>query len=114
MRSLTVIVALGIGIGAAGCDRSISGARPDNPDRKDPSPTATSPAPVETMDVKAALIADKTIDASDINVDTFADTKTVVLKGTVPTQEQREAAARVAAREATGYTIDNRLTVKVP
>ena len=66
----------------------------------------------ETIDVKTALIGDDTIDSSDINVDTFHETKTVVLKGSVPTAAQKESAARVAAREAEGYKVENQLTVR--
>jgi osmotically-inducible protein OsmY len=70
-------------------------------------------AATETLDVKAALMADSTVDASDINVDTYHETKTVVLKGSVPTSAQKEAAGRIAAREAEGYKIDNQLVVKI-
>jgi hypothetical protein len=66
---------------------------------------------VETIDVKSALMADRTVDASHINVDTFHDTKTVVLKGSVKTATQRDEAARIAAAEAPGYRIDNQLTI---
>lgn len=66
----------------------------------------------ETVDVKTALITDTTIDSDEINVDTFHETKTVVLKGSVPTAAMKEAAGRVAAREADGYKIDNQLTVR--
>jgi osmotically-inducible protein OsmY len=52
------------------------------------------------------------VDASDINVDTFAATKTVVLKGTVPTEAQKAAAERIAVREAVGYKVNNQLTVR--
>jgi hyperosmotically inducible protein len=69
-------------------------------------------AAAETIDVKTALMADATVDASDINVDTFHETKTVVLKGSVPTAAQKTEAGRIAAREAEGYKIDNKLTVK--
>jgi osmotically-inducible protein OsmY len=69
-------------------------------------------AATETLDVKAALMADTTVDASDINVDTFKETKTVVLKGSVPTAAQKTQAGRIAAREAEGYKIDNQLVVK--
>lgn len=69
-------------------------------------------AAAETIDVKTALMADDTVDASDINVDTFHETKTVVLKGSVPTAMQKDAAGKIAAREAEGYKIDNQLTVK--
>jgi osmotically-inducible protein OsmY len=68
-------------------------------------------AAVETIDVKSALMADRTVDASHINVDTFHETKTVVLKGSVKTATQRDEAARIAAAEAPGYRIDNQLLV---
>ena len=66
---------------------------------------------IETIDVKTALMADRTVDASHINVDTFHETKTIVLKGSVKTATQRDEAARIAAAEAPGYRIDNQLTV---
>jgi osmotically-inducible protein OsmY len=69
-------------------------------------------AATETLDVKAALMADSTVDASDINVDTYNETKTVVLKGSVPTAAMKTEAGRIAAREAEGYKIDNQLVVK--
>jgi predicted small secreted protein len=65
----------------------------------------------ETIDVKSALMADRTVDASHINVDTMHETKTVVLKGSVKTATQRDEAARIAAAEAPGYRIDNQLAV---
>ena len=73
--------------------------------------TGALKAAVETIDVKSALMADRTVDASHINVDTFHETKTVVLKGSVKTATQRDEAARIAAAEATGYRIDNQLMV---
>lgn len=66
---------------------------------------------VETIDVKSALMADRTVDASHINVDTLHETKTVVLKGSVKTATQRDEAARIAAAEAPGYRVDNQLRV---
>jgi hyperosmotically inducible protein len=66
----------------------------------------------ETIDVKTALMADASVDASDINVDTFHETKTVVLKGTVATAAQKTEAGKIAAKEAEGYRIDNQLTVR--
>jgi hypothetical protein len=68
-------------------------------------------AAIETIDVKSALMADRTVDASHINVDTVHETKTVVLKGSVKTATQRDEAARIAAAEAPGYRVDNQLTV---
>ena len=68
-------------------------------------------AAIETIDVKSALMADRTVDASHIDVDTFHETKTVVLKGSVKTATQRDEAARIAAAEAPSYRIDNQLRV---
>jgi hypothetical protein len=73
--------------------------------------TGALKAAVETIDVKSALMADRTVDASHINVDTFHETKTVVLRGSVKTATQRDEAARIAAAEAPSYRIDNQLTV---
>jgi osmotically-inducible protein OsmY len=69
-------------------------------------------AAAETIDVKAALIGDDSVDADEINVDTFHETKTVVLKGSVPTAAMKAEAGRIAAREAEGYRIDNQLVVR--
>jgi osmotically-inducible protein OsmY len=65
----------------------------------------------QTVDIKAALMAAKGIDASHIDVDTDANTKTLTLKGTVPTAAQRTAAERLARDKAEGYRIRNLLTV---
>lgn len=63
------------------------------------------------FDVKAALKDDKHIDASDIDVGTDADEKTVTLKGTVPTAAQKEAAEKLAKDTAHGYKVLNLLRV---
>jgi osmotically-inducible protein OsmY len=65
----------------------------------------------QTFDVKAALTADTSIDASHIDVDTSHDMRTVTLKGTVPTAAQKAGAERIAREKAEGYTIVNDLTV---
>ena len=57
-------------------------------------PGAAIDAATETIDVKTALMADASVDASDINVDTFHETKTVVLKGSVPTAAQKTEAGK--------------------
>ncbi|MGD9902153.1 MAG: BON domain-containing protein [Vicinamibacterales bacterium] len=69
-------------------------------------------AAMETMDVKTALMRDDRVDAGDINVDTNHDTRTVVLKGSVPTSAQRDTAEEIARTQAVGYRIDNQLTVR--
>ena len=65
----------------------------------------------QTVDIEAALMAAKGIDASHIDVDTDANTKTVTLKGTVPTASQKTAAEALARDNAQGYRIRNLLTV---
>ena len=71
----------------------------------------TLDAAKQTLDVKAALMADQTVDASNIDVDTDETTKTVHLKGSVPTAAQKAEAERIAKSKAAGYTIHNMLTV---
>jgi len=68
-------------------------------------------AAVQTMDVKVALTADKRVDASNINVDTDHVTKTVILKGRVPTADQKKWAEEIAVGKANGYRVRNELTV---
>ena len=72
----------------------------------------TVSAAAQTTMVKAALLADKDVDASGINVDTEAATRTVMLKGTVPTAAQKTTAERIAkAKVSKGYSVHNMLTV---
>lgn len=72
----------------------------------------TVSAAAQTTMVKAALMADKDVDASRIDVDTEAATKTVMLKGTVPTAAQKTTAERIArAKVSKGYSVHNMLTV---
>ena len=65
----------------------------------------------QAVDVKAALMVDKSIDASHVDVETDAGTRTVTLKGTVPTAAQKAAAEKVAREKAEGYKVHNLLTV---
>jgi predicted small secreted protein len=97
----------------ANADKAAAESREAAEDTKDATRDAAGnlKAAVETIDVKSALMADRTVDASQINVDTFHETKTVVLKGSVKTATQRDEAARIAAAEATGYRIDNQLQI---
>lgn len=70
-------------------------------------------AKAQTLEVKTALLAAKGIDASHIDVDTDAATRTVTLNGSVPTADQKAAAERVAKDQAEGYTVRNLLTVVI-
>jgi hyperosmotically inducible protein len=98
----TVVLMMGL----TGCANTARGVKSDAENI-----TEKVAAGAETVDVKAALIADGRVDATNINVDTNAETKTVVLKGTVPTAEQRAMAEKVAQEQAKGYKITNTLTV---
>ena len=99
---LLTVVSLGVGA----CAHTVQGVKQDTERAAE-----NTAAAVETVDVKSALIADGRVDASSINVDTFASTKTVVLKGSVPTAEQKAIAETIARDKAKGYTITNQLTV---
>ena len=69
-------------------------------------------AAAQTAKVKAALVADSKVTASGIDVDTSADTKTITLKGHVPSAAQKTAAERIAVEKASaGYTVRNELVV---
>jgi osmotically-inducible protein OsmY len=68
----------------------------------------------QTLDVKSALMADTSVDASHIDVDTDSATKTVTLKGTVPNAAQKATAERIARGKAEGYKIRNTLTIARP
>jgi len=70
-------------------------------------------AAVETAKVKGALVADRKVNSSGIDVDTDAHSKTITLKGHVPFEDQKIAAGRIAAEKAsTGYAVRNELVVK--
>lgn len=68
-------------------------------------------AAVETLDVKMALVADDRLDTDDVNVDTDHTTKTVRLRGYVPTETQKTLAQQIAAQKAVGYRVSNELVV---
>jgi len=65
------------------------------------------------LDVKGALLADKNVDASHIDVDVDKNAKTVYLRGTVPTADQKARAERIARDKAGDYFVRNELTVMV-
>lgn len=133
---LALTAACGVAFAAVACENTMRGAKQDaeqareearetgdtartaGKDAADDARRAAAKAggaleaAAETIDVKAALLADASVDASDINVDTYHETKTVVLKGSVATAAQKEEAGRIAAREAEGYKVDNQLAVK--
>jgi predicted small secreted protein len=103
LRSLTCVLMLA---GAAACAQTARGVVEDTKDN-----ASAVRGAAETVDVKTAIIADKTIDSGAIDVDTFQDKKVVVIRGSVPTQAQKQKAEMIARDNAKGYTIDNQLAV---
>ena len=99
-------LALTVLVTAAACSNTAEGVVQDTKNN-----TSAVRGGIETVDVKSAIIADKTIDSGAIDVDTYQDKKLVVIRGSVPTAEQKTKAEAIARKHATGYTIDNRLVV---
>jgi hypothetical protein len=106
-RHFTGVCALIVAAALSGaCANTVRGVKQDTEKVAEKTAAATN-----TVDVKSALIADGRVDASGINVDTNSSTKTVVLKGTVPSAEQKATAEAIAVDKAEGYRIVNQLTV---
>lgn len=66
----------------------------------------------ENVDVKAALMADASVDASRIDVDVNSYSKTVTLSGYVSTAGEREKAEAISKARASGYTVVNKIAVQ--
>ena len=64
-----------------------------------------------TFDVKTALMADETVDASRIDVDSDSTLKIVHLRGKVATMAEIHAATLIATDKAAGWRISNELVV---
>ena len=106
-KQFTGLCALIVAAALSGaCANTVRGVKQDTEKVAEKTAAATN-----TVDVKSALIADGRVDASGINVDTNSSTKTVVLKGTVPSAEQKATAEAIANDKAEGYRIVNQLTV---
>jgi osmotically-inducible protein OsmY len=99
-------LAVALVVGAAACANTARGVVEDTKDN-----ASAVRGGLETVDVKSAIIADKTIDSGAIDVDTYQDKKLVVLRGSVPSAEQKAKAEQIAKANATGYTVENRLAV---
>ena len=69
-------------------------------------------AAAQNIDVKAALMADASVDASRIDVDVNSWTKTVTLSGYVPTDVEKARAEEIAKAKADGYTVANKIAVQ--
>jgi predicted small secreted protein len=100
------LVTMALAVCASACAQTAQGVVTDTKQN-----TAAVRGAIETLDVKAAIIADKTVDSGAIDVDTFQDKKLVVLRGSVPTDAQKTRAEQIARDNAKGYTVENRLAV---
>jgi phosphoenolpyruvate-protein kinase (PTS system EI component) len=77
------------------------------------SDAAVSAAAVlRTGAVKAALLQDRSIDVSDVDVTTDQVARRVTLKGRVATAAVRDKVVDIARDAAPGYTIDNELSIR--
>ena len=54
----------------------------------------------------------RSLDANNIDVDTNATTKTVTLRGHVPSASQKAAAERIAKEKAPDYRVVNNIAVR--
>ncbi len=63
------------------------------------------------LDIRAALIVDKSVEASHIKVVADDESRTVTLEGSVPNAAQRATAETIARRKAKGYRVKNLLRV---
>lgn len=107
IRKITqTMLAMSLVIGVAACSQTARGVVSDTKDN-----ASAVRGGLETIDVKSAIIADKTIDSGAIDVDTYQDKKLVVLRGSVPSEAQKAKAEEIARKNATGYTVENKLAV---
>jgi osmotically-inducible protein OsmY len=103
---LQMTFALSFAVAAIACGDTARGVVQDTRDN-----TTAVKSGLQTVDVKTAILADEEIDAGAIDVDTYADKKLIVLRGSVPSEAQKMKAERIAKENAEGYKIDNRLVV---
>jgi hypothetical protein len=67
---------------------------------------------LRTGAVKAALMQDRSIDVSDVAVNTDQGRRRITIKGHVRSAAVREKVIDIARDTAPGYTIDNELTIR--
>jgi len=67
---------------------------------------------IDSAPANRNVSADSKVTAAGIDVDTDGATKTITLKGHVPSAAQKAAAERIAVEKASaGYTVRNELVV---
>jgi osmotically-inducible protein OsmY len=67
---------------------------------------------LRTGSIRAALLREKSLDVSDVRIDTDEPAKRVVLTGRVKSGIQKAEIERIAKEKAPGYTLENRLVVR--
>ena len=93
--------------GVTACAQTARGVAQDTKDN-----TSAVRGAVETVDVKTAIIADKTIDSGAIDVDTYRGT--VQLSGFVDSKDVAERATKAAGKVSGVKSLKNDLRVKSP
>ena len=114
---------------AAACSNTVEGLKKDAKENKVEEKTqkaaeAVSSAVKEAgreikaktlaLEVKASLMADKSVDAGQVHVDADDEARVLTLTGSVPTAAQKEAASVIARGKAGDYRVRNLLTVVRP
>jgi osmotically-inducible protein OsmY len=129
MKRFTAVTAVAMLAFATACSNTAKGVEKDADNMGDKAAAATDRAGdatanatsdagngmasgMNTADVKAALLAEQRLRATDINVESDDATKTLSLNGSVPTAEQKQMAEDVAKAKAPEYKIVNNLTIK--
>lgn len=118
MKSIKTAAAMTMLVLSAACGNTADGAKKDADIAAEKTAEAAEKTgdamggAIQTGEVKTAIMADKRVDASDVNVDTDEAKKTVTLRGSVKTDAEKVIAAQIAATKAAGYSIVNDLTIK--
>ena len=120
------LLAIALALGLVSCSNTVEGVKKDAKENKVPEKAekaveAVSEAVHEAgtelrehalaLDIKGALMLDKTVDASHIKVAADDATRTVTLEGSVPSDAQRATAEAIARRKAGDYRVKSRLQV---
>jgi hyperosmotically inducible protein len=118
MKNATILPAMLLAatamVATSACDNTREGAERDAEVAAEQSKDAGDRAAdvsTTTAQVKSALMADRAVDASNIDVDTDGSRRIVTLRGSVKTAAQKTAAERIARDKAEGFKIVNELTI---
>ena len=127
MKTLAVVALPALVLLGVACSNTVEGLKQDAKENKVEEKTeraaeAVSSAVKEAgheikaqalaLEVRAALMADKTVESGDVHVASDDDAKTLTLTGSVPTEAQKDAAGAIARGRARDYRVLNLLTVE--